>query len=69
MDICLSVSCERDSFRKEKIYYFFGDKGLEFNGCENMCGAKECNDCRKKHYDEAMKEFIKITEPYVPINN
>ena len=69
MDICLTVPCERNSFGKEKIYYLLGAKSLLFNGCKNMCGAKDCDECGKKHYNEAMKEFIKITEPYVSIND
>lgn len=69
MYIDLTVLCERDGFRKEKIYYLCVQNCLLFNGCENSCGSKDCVDCGKIHYEEARERFMRITEPYIAIDN
>lgn len=69
MYICLNVICKRDRSEKEKIYYLLGKTCLMFNGCDNLCGSKDCIDCGKSHYEEAKEIFMKLSEPYVLIDN
>lgn len=61
-NICLEVTCSQLNYKKVKIYYYFGEKGLLFNGCDNMSGSDSCNKCGEWHYNEAMQEFKKYVD-------
>ena len=63
--ISLKVTCPFNRYKEEKVYYYFGPYNLVFQGCENSCGSKICEECGKENYDKAFQEFEYFCKLYL----